>query len=69
MAARWQVFVSSLSFLRLTGSCWKLKLLMSVASLLSLLKKADLELNIQKTKIMTSSPNTLFKYMGKQWKQ
>ena len=32
-------------------------------------EKADLKLSIQKTKIMTSSPNTLFKYMGKQWKQ
>ena len=31
-------------------------------------EKADLKLNIQKTKIMASSPNTSWQ-MGKQWKQ
>ena len=32
-------------------------------------EKADLKLNIQKTKIMASSPIISCKYMGKQWKQ
>ena len=32
-------------------------------------EKADLKLNIQKTKIMASSPITSCKKMGKQWKQ
>ena len=32
-------------------------------------EKAGLKLNIQKTKIMASSPITSWKYMGKQWKQ
>ena len=32
-------------------------------------EKVGLKLNIQKTKIMASSPITLCKYMGKQWKQ
>ena len=32
-------------------------------------KKADLKLNIQKTKIMASGPITSCKQMGKQWKQ
>ena len=31
-------------------------------------EKADLKLNIQKTKIMASGPNTSWQ-MGKQWKQ
>ena len=32
-------------------------------------EKADLKLNIQKTKIMASSPIISCKHMGKQWKQ
>ena len=32
-------------------------------------EKVDLKLNIQKTKIMTSSPITHGKQTGKQWKQ
>ena len=32
-------------------------------------EKADLKLNIQKTKIMASGPITSCKKMGKQWKQ
>ena len=32
-------------------------------------EKANLKLNIQKTKIMASSPITSGKQMGKQWKQ
>ena len=32
-------------------------------------EKVGLKLNIQKTKIMASSPITYGKYMGKQWKQ
>ena len=32
-------------------------------------EKADLKLNIQKTKIMASGPITLWQKMGKQWKQ
>ena len=32
-------------------------------------EKADLKLNIQKTKIMASDPITHGKQMGKQWKQ
>ena len=32
-------------------------------------EKTDLKLNIQKTKIMASSPITLWQVMGKQWKQ
>ena len=32
-------------------------------------EKADLELNIQKTKVMASSPITAWQKMGKQWKQ
>ena len=32
-------------------------------------EKADLKLNIQKTKIIASSPITSCKKMGKQWKQ
>ena len=32
-------------------------------------EKADLKINIQKNKIMASSPITHGKYMGKQWKQ
>ena len=32
-------------------------------------KKVALKLNIQKTKIMASSPITSWKSMGKQWKQ
>jgi len=32
-------------------------------------EKADLKLNIQKTKIMASGPITYGKYMGKKWKQ
>ena len=32
-------------------------------------KKADLKLNIQKTKIMASGPNTSWQIDGKQWKQ
>ena len=31
-------------------------------------EKADLKLNIQKTKIMASGPITSWKIMGKQWK-
>ena len=31
--------------------------------------KADLKLNIQKTKIMASGPITSWQIMGKQWKQ
>ena len=31
--------------------------------------KAGLKLNIQKTKIMTSSPNTSQQKMGKKWEQ
>ena len=33
------------------------------------IEKANLKLNIQKTKIMASSPITSGKQMGKQWKQ
>ena len=33
------------------------------------IEKAGLKLNIQKMKIMTSSPITSCKYLGKQWKQ
>ena len=32
-------------------------------------EKVGLKLNIQKTKIIASSPITSWKYMGKQWKQ
>ena len=32
-------------------------------------EKVGLKLNIQKTKIMASSPITLWQVMGKQWKQ
>ena len=32
-------------------------------------EKADLKLNIQKTKIMVSGPITHGKYMGEKWKQ
>jgi len=32
-------------------------------------EKADLKLNIQKTKIMASSPITSWQIDGKQWKQ
>ena len=32
-------------------------------------KKAGLKLNIQKTKVMASSPITLWQIDGKQWKQ
>ena len=32
-------------------------------------EKADLKLNIQKTKIMASGPNTSWEIDGKQWKQ
>ena len=32
-------------------------------------EKTGLKLNIQKTKIIASSPITSCKYMGKQWKQ
>ena len=32
-------------------------------------EKVGLKLNIQKTKIMASSPITYGKYLGKQWKQ
>ena len=32
-------------------------------------EKADLKLNIQKTKIMTSSPITSWQIAGKKWKQ
>ena len=32
-------------------------------------EKVDLKLNIQKTKIVASSPITSCQYMGKQWKQ
>ena len=32
-------------------------------------QKVDLKLNIQKTKIMASSPITSWQIMGKQWKQ
>ena len=32
-------------------------------------EKVGLKLNIQKTKVMASSPITSWQYMGKQWKQ
>ena len=32
-------------------------------------EKVGLKLNIQKTKIMTSGPNTSWQWIGKQWKQ